>query len=226
MGPALTSTGCSAGGNALPGTGGTPGTGGAVSSGGISGTGGVGTSCPNVTACGGDLVGTWTVTSSCLNVTGSLDLSLVGAGCPSAPVTGSLQVTGTWTVNADGTYSDDTLTSGAEQFTLGSSCLVISSTPVTCDGAASIIKNLGYASLTCTTAAGGGCSCSATVQQSGGLGLLSVAPTTTGNYTPSGNQVTLTGDAGDTQYAYCASANTLKMTPQSTSPTMTGTISF
>jgi hypothetical protein len=122
LGPALISWGCNSGGNALPGTGGTPGTGGAVSSGGISGTGGLGTSCPNVTACGGNLVGTWTVTSSCLNVTGNLDLALVGAGCPSAPVTGSLQVTGTWTANADGTYSDDTLTSGSEQFTLGPSC--------------------------------------------------------------------------------------------------------
>ncbi len=226
VGPALTSWGCNSGGSALSGTGGTPGTGGAVSSGGISGTGGSGASCPNVTACGGDLVGSWTVTSSCLNVTGNLDLSLVGAGCPSAPVTGSLQVTGTWTANADGTYSDDTLTTGSEQFTLGPSCLIISSTPVTCDGAASIIKNLGYASLTCTSAAGGGCSCSATVQQTGGLGLLSVAPTTTGNDTPLGSQVTLTGDVGDTQYAYCASANTLTMTPQSTSPTMTGTISL
>ena len=56
-------------------------------------------------------------------------------------------MTGTWTANADGTYSDNTTTTGDEQFTLGPSCLVISSTPVTCDGAASIIKNLGYSSL-------------------------------------------------------------------------------
>jgi non-reducing end alpha-L-arabinofuranosidase len=197
-----------------------------MSSGGSSGTGGTGTSCPDVAACGGDLAGTWTVTSSCLKVTGNLDLSLVGAGCPSAPVTGSLQVTGTWTANADGTYSDDTVTSGAEQLTLGPSCLIISSTPVTCDGAASIIKNLGYASLTCTSTAGGGCSCSATVEQSGGLGLVSVAPTTTGSYTRSGDQVTISDDVGDTHYRYCVSANTLKMTPQSTSPIMAGTISL
>ena len=111
------------------------------------------------------------MTSSCLTVTGGLDLSLVGAGCPTAPVTGSLAVTGTLTANANGTYSDDTVTSGDEQFTLAPSCLVISSTPVTCDGAASIIKTLGYSSLTCTPAPGGGCTCAGTVHQTGGLGL-------------------------------------------------------
>ena len=94
LGPAVISSGCNSGGNALSGTGGTPGSGGTVSSGGSTGTGGGGTSCPNVTACGGNLVGTWTVTSSCLKVSGNLDLSLAGAGCPSTPVTGDLQVTG------------------------------------------------------------------------------------------------------------------------------------
>ena len=94
VGPALISSGCNSAGNMLTGTGGTPGSGGTVSTGGSTGTGGAGTSCPNVTACGGNLVGTWAVTSSCLKVTGNLDLSLVGAGCPSAPVTGDLQVTG------------------------------------------------------------------------------------------------------------------------------------
>lgn len=48
--------------------------------------------------------------SSCLDVSGELDLSLVGAGCPSAPLTGSLQVTGTFTANANGAYTDDTTT--------------------------------------------------------------------------------------------------------------------
>ena len=195
-------------------------TGGCTSSAGGSGTGGTsagagtagsagGGSCSDVTPCGGNVVGTWTVTSSCLNVTGALDLSLVGAGCPTAPVTGALHVTGTWTANADGTLSDGTTTSGDEQFTLAPSCLVISSTPVTCDGAASIIKNLGYASLTCTATAGGGCACAGTVQQTGGIGIVSVAPSTTGNYSTSGNTLTMTGDVGDTPYAYCVSGGTL-----------------
>src|SRR5581483_11063357 len=106
------------------------GAGGAVGggAGGDSTGAGGGTSCTNVSACGGSVVGTWNVTSSCLQVSGSLAVSMAGAGCPSAPITGSLTVTGTFTANADGTYSDGTITSGTEQFTLQPSCLIISST--------------------------------------------------------------------------------------------------
>ena len=160
------------------------------------------------------------MTSSCLSVTGELDLSLFGAGCDSAPVTGSLQVTGTWTVNPNGTYSDDTTTSGDEQFTLAPSCLVISSAPVTCDGAANLLTSIGFSSLRCTSVAGGGCTCSGTVKQTGGLGFVSLAPTTNGNYKTSGNVVT----TDDATYSYCVSGDKMTMTPQSTSPTMTGTI--
>jgi hypothetical protein len=181
-------------------------------------------SCSSVTACGGDLVGTWTVASACLNVTGNLDLSLAGAGCASAPVTGNLEVTGTWTANPDGTYSDGTTTSGTEHFTLAPSCLVISSTPVTCSGAAGLLTALGYASVTCTSTADGGCDCRGTVHQAGGIGSVSPAPSTTGNYTPSGNMVTISGDGGDAQYSYCATGSALTLTPGSTSPTTVGAI--
>ncbi len=211
--------------------GGAKGTGGSSSSGGQVGgsSGSGGASCsdvtPDVAPCGGDVVGTWTVTPSCLKVTGELDLSLVGAGCPSGPVTGSLQTSGTWIANSNGTYTDNTVTTGDEQITLAASCLVISSTPVTCDGAANLLASvLGYASLDCPSAAGGGCDCSAIAKQTGGIGLLSMAPSTSGNYTISDNVVTLTGDSGDTKYSYCVSGNQMTMTPQSTKPTMTGTI--
>jgi hypothetical protein len=159
-----------------------------------------------------------------LRVGGELDLSLVGTGCRSAPITGSLDVTGTWTANADGTYTDATTTKGEAQLTLAASCLLISSTPVSCDGAASIIKNLGFESLTCTPSGDGGCNCSGTINQRGGLGVLSIVPSTSGNYTPAGNLVTLTGDVGDTSYAYCAANDTLTLTPESTSETLTGTL--
>src|SRR6266540_973482 len=86
----MAASGCSSS-SSGNGTGGSSGS----SSGGSTGSGG--SSCPSVEPCGGDVVGTWTVSSSCLTVTGELDLALVGAGCPSAPVTGSLKVDGTWT---------------------------------------------------------------------------------------------------------------------------------
>ncbi len=203
------------------------GTGNPSGAGGSSGGGaGGGASCPDGTACGGDVVGTWTVTSSCLSVNGTLDLTQAGeaAACPTAPVTGSLQVSGTWTANADGTYVDGTVTTGTEQFTLGPSCLVISSTPVTCDGAGGIIKALGYASVTCTPTSNGGCACSATVQQTGVLGVVSVSPTPNGNYATSGSALTITGDVGDTKYEYCVAGDQLTVIPRTMHPTTSGTI--
>ena len=65
------SSGCSPGG--LGGAGGNSGATGA-------GGGGGAASCPDVTACGGSVVGTWTVTSSCLTVSGTLDLIAGGSG--------------------------------------------------------------------------------------------------------------------------------------------------
>src|SRR4051794_41274849 len=181
VGPALISSGCNSGGNAVSGTGGTPGSGG-VSSGGSTGSGGAGPSCPNVTACGGAVVGTWTVASSCLKVSGNLDPSLVGAGCSSAPITGDLQVSGTWTAVGDGTFIDDTVTTGTEQFTLAPACLIVSSTPVSCAGAAGFIQLLGFGSLTCTQAAGGGCNCSGGGYQTRGVGGPSPPPAARGHY--------------------------------------------
>ena len=187
-----------------------------------SSSGNVVASCSNGTACGGNVVETWTATSSCLKVTGELDLSLFTLGCTSAPVTGSLEVGGSWIANSDGTYSDNTTTSGTEQFTLAASCLVISSTPVTCSGAASLLTAVGYSSLNCADAGGGGCTCSGTVHQAGGMGLLSTDPSTSGTYTTSNNVIS--ESSGGPQYSYCVSGNTVTLTPQSASPTVTGTI--
>jgi hypothetical protein len=53
--------------------------------------------------------------------------------------------------------------------------------------------------------------------------LLSVDPQTSGGYNTSGNVVTT--DSGP-KYSYCVSGNTLTWTPQSTTPTTTGTVVF
>ena len=203
------------------GTGGaaTGGTGGAATG----GTGGGEASCTNVTACGGDVVGTWNVTSSCLTVTGEVDVMGFGLGCTSAPVTGSLQVSGTWTANGDGTYSDETNTSGNETLDLPASCLNVSGTTTTCDRISGPLMALGYAAVECLDATSGGCTCAATVQQTGGIGLVVTYAPASGNYTASGNVITTA--SGDLQYSYCVSGSALTMTPQSESPkTTTGTV--
>ena len=92
---------------------------------------------------------------------------------------------------------------------MAAACLVISSTPVNCDGAANIIKTLGYASLTCTPAAGGGCTCAGhRPPDTAASGLVSVAPSRIGNHTTAGNFLTLSGDAGDARYSYCVDGGT------------------
>jgi hypothetical protein len=192
--------------------------------GGATGTGGTGASCTSVTACGGNAVGTWTVASSCLKVAGSLDLQATfGFTCPSGQVSGSLQVTGTWTANSDGTFTDNTITTGTEQVALPVACLTLSGAPVTCERLASVMSGGYYDMVTCTDdATSGGCSCSATVKQSGSIGHSSTDPQKTGNYTAASNAVTITQD--NSSYSYCVANNQLTLSPQGTSPATTGTI--
>jgi hypothetical protein len=201
------------------------GSGGSLGSAGAVGTGGssTGAACTNVAACGGSVVGTWKVTASCLKVSGTLDLAAIGAGCPTTPVTGSLAVTGTWTANANGTYTDGTTTTGQEQFTLDPTCLVISSTQTDCPGAGSIISALGYSTVDCTPKTGGGCNCTATVHQDGAPGLVSNIASKDGNYVVAGNVVTIDDKE---PYAFCASGTTMTWTPQTKNPTTTGTVTF
>ena len=192
--------------------------------GGGSGAGGAAAACSNVVPCGGSVVGSWSVTSSCLTVSGQLDLTLAGLNCAPAPITGSLQVTGTWTAKSDGTYADNTTTTGTETFQLAPACLMLSGTTTTCDGISGPLQGLGFASVNCTTAAAtGGCTCTATVNQMGGAGVVSVLASASGNYEASGNTLTIDGSS---PYSYCVAGSKMTWTPKPTSPTVTGTIVF
>jgi hypothetical protein len=181
-----------------------------------------GGSCSDVSACGGSLVGTWSVATSCLNVSGDLQVGGFGLGCASVTVTGSLQVSGSWTANADGTYADNTTTSGSEQISVPAACLNVSGTTTTCDRIGGPLQGIGYASVNCTAASSGGCTCEATVQQTGGLGLTSSDPQTSGNYSTLANVVSI----DDVQQAYCVAGSQMTWTPQSTSPLTKGSITF
>jgi len=179
--------------------------------------------CEDVTACGGSVVGTWNVKSSCLTVKGDLNLRAFGASCDREPITGQLTVTGSLVINADRTFMDNTMTTGQVQFPLDKSCLVISSTPVNCEMAGGLIASMGYSEMTCDTRSDGGCMCTGKVQQKGTLGLISPDPSTKGNWTVTGNQVDFDGIA---KYQFCTSGNQTTWTPQSTGAPMTGTIVF
>jgi hypothetical protein len=216
----------SLGSGGLTGTGGNKGTGGTVATGGSSTGGSAG--CSDVAPCGGDTTGTWVVTSSCLNVSGELDMSLVGLGCASAQVSGRLQVTGDWTGKSNGRYSDSTTTSGIEQLSLPASCLQVSGTTITCSRIDAPLLALGYDptdynSINCSSLSSGGCTCSAAANQAGWPGLLSLDASTNGKYTTLGTILTLDDEAS---YSYCVSGNKMTWTPRSKYPSITGTIVF
>jgi non-reducing end alpha-L-arabinofuranosidase len=186
------------------------------SSGGATAAGGA---CSSVSACGGSVVGSWSVTASCLKLSGNLDVSLLSLACPTVPVTGSLSTTGTFVANADGTYTDNTRTTGSATFPLAASCLSVSSVPVACAKTSDLFKVLGWTTSVCTET-DGQCNCSLSVDRPGGIGFVSDLTLAHGNYTTSGN--TLKTD--DLSYSYCASGESLKLTPLMSS--LTGTVTL
>jgi hypothetical protein len=198
--------------------------GGSKASGGTT-TGGTTTAVPCVEgrACGGEVVGTWNVTFSCLNVSGQVDLSMFGLGCQRANAEGSLRVTGAWIARADNGYTDMTTTKGSVQYSLPASCLRLSGTTVGCEILSTVLANLGQSDVACLAAAGGGCTCTATVNQVGSAGVLALPPSTSGKYKTSGNTLVLDGE---TRYGYCTSGSQLTMSPQGTIVPTSGTIVF
>lgn len=204
--------GCGTGSNADNGTAGAGGSSSGI--GGLSGVGGLpagGTpaNCTNVTACGGDVVGTWAVESSCMTLSGDMDVSLASLGCPTVPVTGSLKTTGTFIAKADGTFVDNTVTTGSATFPLAPGCLSISSVQGTCDRIGSIFQSLGWTTSSCVDT-NGQCNCTVTANQQGGLGTISGLATTKGKYKTSGTVLT----TEDLTFPYCVSGDKLTVTPQ------------
>jgi hypothetical protein len=193
---------------------------GGVGAGGTTPTGGVGAvgaggggaapaSCDQAQPCGGDVVGTWTVMDACVAITGEFNLTGLGVGCAFATVTAtSLEVSGTWTANADMTYEDDLVWTGEQTFELAPECQHIEQ--VTCDRLDSALVSLGYLQgltyddVTCTPVGPdpyGGCSCTAVIDSPGG---------STGTYTVAGHVLTTSNGA---EYSYCVKGNTLTLTP-------------
>ncbi len=208
------SSGCSSDSGPTPGAGGSaPATGGSATSGAGTGQSGAGTvvpSCEGAAPCGGSVVGTWKVASSCLKLTGEMDTSLLSLGCPTVPVNGSLQAAGTFIANADGTYTDNTTTTGSLTMSLNATCLSVSSVAVGCDRIGSIFKAAGWDTAECTATADSGCSCTLTVDQQGGLGTVVPFTETSGRYTTSGNTLKVSS----VDYQYCGTPSALTLTPQ------------
>ncbi|HYP77720.1 MAG TPA: arabinofuranosidase catalytic domain-containing protein [Polyangiaceae bacterium] len=223
-----------AGGSGNSNTGGTTGAGGSSTNGGALGSAGTSTgqgggACTNVTACGGSVVGTYTASSPCLKVQGKLDISKASLDprtCVDPQISGTLNVTGTFSAIASGTFTDSTTTTGNLTVQLPAGCLQISGTTTNCKGInAPLAGGMGFESSDCQPAAtGGGCTCAVVVNHKGSMGYLTADVQENGNYKTEGNNLTLAVAIADTPYSYCASGGKISVTPLSTEYPTSGTI--
>lgn len=162
---------------------------------------GGGGSCGKVSPCGGSLVGTWTITSSCESVSNFT----FGAECPGATLDES-QVTssGTMTFNADMTVTSSLSVSGTRRFSLPLACGEAAAVG-SCDEYASLIVPAPPEATTTCPTVGSACNCT----------MVYAVPTTSsgaGTYSAAGNLVTLISPAGDpVDFGYCVQGNTLHL---------------
>jgi hypothetical protein len=216
--------------------GGTTSSGGSTAAGGTdAGTGGIPEppepTCENGTPCGGDAVGVWFAQGSCLPVTGAVDLSAASIGCPEAAVaSGEIAVTGNWTVNADGTLSDNTSSTSEVVFELEEECKDVSGTVTQCPNIGLPLTAMGFDDVTCvdSTVTTGGCTCTGTATQQGGMGyVLGINAETSGDYTVADTTITVSGTGpDDLAYAFCVDGPFMIATPMTMTEigTINGTI--
>jgi hypothetical protein len=176
-----------------------------------------GGTCSNSAACGGNIVGTWKITSSCVTASEQMfDMS-----CPGASVSSTnLTVTGSVTYMADLTYTSNFTSSGSVTVTLPASCLMSQGITVTCDQLNQIFASdpTTPPGTHCSNA-GSGCAC--TVVE------MNQTSTDTGTYTTTPAGLLTETAAGGTpdQSDYCVKDTTLTVSPHAGSSMMGAGIS-
>jgi hypothetical protein len=164
---------------------------------GAGGSDGGGT-CGAVSACGGDLVGLWLVTQSCLISTE--DLSSVCAGA-SASI--DFAFSGTSMYGADHSYTSTTTGGGTTHYHYPSACLPSGKT---CTEFGQLLMPVGgYSSITCTTDNTGVCNCDGVTPSTSG--------SETGTYSTAGGTLTTTHAGTTSSIPYCVSGNVMNQMP-------------
>jgi hypothetical protein len=170
--------------------------------------------------CGGDIVGTWLVTQSCLSVSATATMS----GC-SEPLTVSgsdYVISGTLELRGDGTFTQTTNSlSVSMQEKFPAACLKFGSVTMTCaqlDQAMqqqASVTDGGLPSLRCVDAGDGGCMCSGTMTSQNG--------SVTGTYTVSQGILTRVSGTATYQSDYCVRGTNLSEIPRTwvVSPSVT-----
>ena len=153
--------------------------------------------CTPITACGGDIVGTWHIQKTCLPTL----TPEVPTNCPTAKLNvTSLVGTGTLTFGADGTTQNVLSGTFSETADFPTSCF----DQAQCTQEATALgAGPGVTSASCTFDATSGCSCSLTDTTSN---------TANGTYSVGGTNVTLvTPGQPDETDSYCVSGSTFSM---------------
>jgi hypothetical protein len=168
-----------------------------------------GAACSNAAGCGGDVVGTWTIQSTCVTP------SMPSMGCEGTTAdTSGFKTTGSITFNADKTFTSNITFSGSVTTTLPASCLMRNGVTATCAQVQETLQpsvtSGDYTSATCTATGNGGCACT--------LGLVPQTDTNSGSYSTSGSVLTEIDPDGSTDdNAYCVKGNTMTLSPTSSS---------
>lgn len=200
-------------------TAGTGGSGGSTGGGGGMATGGRSeppkAMCTDVTACGGEVPGVWFASSSCLPLSGTADISSFGLGCKMVMSVGKLEVTGNWTLGADGKISDNTTTTGEVAMEMPMECLDISGTKTTCDRLPRQLASLGLKDAVCvdSTVTTGGCTCNGKLNQMGSMGHIAFDQLKMGTYTTADNKLKTMG-VDNVEYDYCVQGDIMTVTPK------------
>jgi hypothetical protein len=173
-------------------------------------------SCTSPAACGGSLVGTWTLVSACET---AIAQSSNNSLCPNETVqVGAVDINGTVTFGADMTYSIALSQSVTETLNYPGSCLTVSGgITLTCDQIAQGLNTVtgaadaGLSPTTCATSSTG-CTCTLSVPASN--------INESGTYATSGGTFTTapSNGSGGGGGNYCVSGSTLHVV---SSPTAT-----
>ena len=177
----------------------------------LPGCGSSGGTCGNTAACGGAIVGTWSITSSCV----SESASMVDSQCPSATASSSaLTITGSITYNADGTYSSTSTVSGSINVTLPPSCLTSNGVTITCDQLNQLSHTNPTPGVTLNCTGSSSCACTETI--------ASQASSETGTYTTTAAGLLTDTPTGGTasQTDYCVKRTTMTQSPHAGSGMM------
>lgn len=163
--------------------------------------------CSDVNACGGDVVGSWTVESSCLTVDTS---DMVSASCPGMTTkpTG-WKITGTASFDADQTFDVNMTISGGVVVTVPKSCLTQMGVTATCSQLQQALQaqttevDSPFSSATCGGASDG-CSCTMTMKP--------IPSSSTGTYSTEGGLLTQMHASGTVgQSDYCVKGGKLSI---------------